>query len=67
MGIPPAFIAKIANDIRSVASEAAFRDKNLIARGLEPVFNRPGEFAQFLTQDRIEAQRVVKDAGLLPQ
>jgi tripartite-type tricarboxylate transporter receptor subunit TctC len=67
MGMPPAFIAKIANDIRSVASEAAFRDKNLIARGLEPVFNTPEEFAQFLRQDRIEAQRVVKDAGLLPQ
>ena len=67
MGMPPAFIAKIANDIRSVASEAAFREKNLIARGLEPVFNTPEEFAQFLRQDRIEAQRVVKDAGLLPQ
>jgi len=67
MGMPPAFIAKIANEIRSVASEAAFRDKNLIARGLEPVFNTPEEFAQFLRQDRIEAQRVVKDAGLLPQ
>jgi len=31
------------------------------------VFNTPEEFAQFLTQDRIEAQRVVKEAGLLPQ
>jgi hypothetical protein len=36
-------------------------------RGLEPVFDTPEEFARFLGQDRIEAQCVVKDAGLLPQ
>jgi hypothetical protein len=47
--------------------EATFRDKNLIARGHEPVFDTPEEFARFLGQDRIEAECVVKDAGLLPQ
>ena len=68
MGTPPAVIAKIANDVRSGRERGGhFREKNLIARGLEPVFNTPEEFAQFLRQDRIEAQRVVKDAGLLPQ
>jgi tripartite-type tricarboxylate transporter receptor subunit TctC len=67
MGTPPAFIAKIAADIRQIAGEGAFRDKHLIARGLEPVFNTPEAFAQFLEQDRAEARRVVKDAGLQPQ
>ena len=47
--------------------EATFRDKNLIARGHEPVFDTPEEFARFLGQDRIEAECVVKDAGLLPE
>jgi tripartite-type tricarboxylate transporter receptor subunit TctC len=67
MGTPPAIVAKIAADIRQIASEGAFRDRHLIARGLEPVFNTPDEFEQFLKQDRAEAQRVVKDAGLQPQ
>jgi tripartite-type tricarboxylate transporter receptor subunit TctC len=53
--------------LQCIANEATFRDKNLIARGLEPVFDTPEAFARFLGQDRIEAQCVVKDAGLLPQ
>jgi tripartite-type tricarboxylate transporter receptor subunit TctC len=53
--------------VRQIASEPSFRDKNLIARGLEPVLNTPDAFAQFLKQDRAEALRVVKDAGLQPQ
>jgi len=67
MGTPPAFIAKIATDIRQIASEGPFREKHLIARGLEPVFDTPQEFGQYLERDRAEAKRVVKDAGLQPQ
>jgi tripartite-type tricarboxylate transporter receptor subunit TctC len=59
-------INRIAADVRQIASEPAFRDKHLIARGLEPVLDTPQEFAQFLARDRAEAQRVVKDAGLQP-
>jgi tripartite-type tricarboxylate transporter receptor subunit TctC len=67
MGMPPAYIAKVASDVRQIANEPAFRDKHLIARGLEPVLNSPEEFGQFIKQERAEAQRVVKDAGLQPQ
>jgi tripartite-type tricarboxylate transporter receptor subunit TctC len=67
IGMPSVLIAKVATDIRQIASDKAFREKHLIARGLEPVFNTPEEFGQFLKQDRVEAQHVVKDAGLQPQ
>jgi tripartite-type tricarboxylate transporter receptor subunit TctC len=67
MGTPGAFIAKIAADVRDIASEPSFRAKHLVARGLEPVLDTPAEFAQFLVRDRAEALRVVKDAGLQPQ
>ena len=67
MGTPAAFIAKIAADVRDIASEPSFRDKHLVARGLEPVLDTPAQFAQFLVRDRAEALRVVKDAGLQPQ
>ena len=67
MGTPAAFVAKIATDIRQIVNESAFRDKHLIARGLEPVLDTPQEFGKYLEQDRAEAKRVVKDAGLQPQ
>jgi len=66
-GTPAALITRIAADVRQIADEPAFRDKHLIARGLEPVLDTPQEFAQFLARDRAEAHRVVKDAGLQPQ
>jgi tripartite-type tricarboxylate transporter receptor subunit TctC len=67
MGTQPAIIAKIAADVRQIASEGPFREKHLIARGLEPVLDTPQEFGQYLEKDRAESKRVVKDAGLQPQ
>ena len=67
IAMPSAFIAKVAIEIRQIASAEAFRNKHLIARGLEPALDTPEAFAQFLRQDRAEALRVVKDAGLQPQ
>jgi tripartite-type tricarboxylate transporter receptor subunit TctC len=67
MGMPGDFIAKIAAAVRQVANDKGFRDKHLVARGLEPVLDTPDAFAQFLARDRAEAQRVVKDARLQPQ
>jgi tripartite-type tricarboxylate transporter receptor subunit TctC len=67
MGTPGALIAKIAADVRQIAGEKSFRDKHLVARGLEPVLDTPEEFAQFLARDRAEARRVVEDAHLQPQ
>jgi len=34
-------------------NEPLFREQNLIARGLEPVFDTPEDLARFLGQDRI--------------
>jgi tripartite-type tricarboxylate transporter receptor subunit TctC len=67
IAMPSAFIAKVATEIRQIASAEAFRNKHLIARGLEPALDTPEAFGQFLRQDRAEALRVVKDAGLQPQ
>jgi tripartite-type tricarboxylate transporter receptor subunit TctC len=66
-GMSKAFAVRIADDVRRIASDPAFRDKHLIQRGLEPVFNSPEEFAEFLKTDRVTAERVVREAGLTPQ
>ena len=55
-GMPKAMLEKIATDVRSIAGETGFRDRNLVQRGLEPVLNTPDEFAAYLKQDRAEAK-----------
>jgi tripartite-type tricarboxylate transporter receptor subunit TctC len=58
---------KVADDIREIVSEPGFLDRNLIQRGLEPVFNTPDEFAAFFKNDRETAKRIVETAGLQAQ
>ena len=66
-GMPKPMRDKIAADVRAIASEASFRDRNLIQRGLEPVFNTPDEFGIFLQEDRMRAKLVIEQSGLAPQ
>ena len=66
-GAPKLMLDKIAADVRAIAGEASFRDRNLIQRGLEPVFNTPDQFAAFLKQDRMRAKLVIEQSGLPPQ
>ena len=66
-GMAKAQLTKVADDIRAIASEPGFRDRNLIQRGLEPVFDSPEQFAEFFQRDRVTAKRIVEAAGLKPQ
>lgn len=65
-GTSKAHMEKIAADIREVASDPTFRDRNLIQRGLEPVFDTPDQFAEFFKRDRALAKRIIDAAGLQP-
>jgi len=67
VGMSKAQMSKIADTMREIANDPAFRSRNLLERGLEPVFNAPDDFAAFLAQDRSTAKRVVDAAGLQPQ
>jgi tripartite-type tricarboxylate transporter receptor subunit TctC len=66
-GTPKDMLAKVATDVRAIAAEPEFRDRHFIQRGLEPVLNTPEEFAAYLKQDRLNAKKVVDEAGLVPQ
>jgi len=48
-------------------NEPDFRLKQLIERALEPIADTPEEFARFLNEDRLISERVVKEAGMVPQ
>jgi tripartite-type tricarboxylate transporter receptor subunit TctC len=66
-GTPRALIDRLRGEIVSIASEPAFRNRHMVERALEPVMNRPEEFRQFLIDDRVRAEKIVKAAGLSPQ
>src|ERR1700754_4954134 len=51
-GIPRAIVDKLRNEIVSIASEPAFRNRHMVERALEPVLNTPEQFRQFLIDDR---------------
>ncbi len=66
-GMPKAMIARLQTEIAKIMNEPKFRERNLIARGLEPIADTPEQFAQFLAKDRAAAKRIVKEAGLQPK
>jgi len=63
-GLPRPIVDKLRNEIIRVASEPAFRNRHMLERALEPVMNTPEEFRQFLIDDRVRAEKIVKAAGL---
>jgi tripartite-type tricarboxylate transporter receptor subunit TctC len=64
---PKPIIARLQAEVARIVEEAAFRNRNLIERGLEPVANTPDEFARFIREDRVAAEQIVKESGLQPQ
>lgn len=66
-GTPRPVMDKLRQEIAAIVSEPAFRQKNLIQRGLVPAINTPEEFAAYIRKDRTAAERVVKASGLQAQ
>lgn len=66
-GTPRPLIDKLRQEIAAIVSEPAFRDRNLVQRGLVPAINTPEEFAAYIRKDRAAAERVVKASGLQAQ
>jgi tripartite-type tricarboxylate transporter receptor subunit TctC len=63
-GTPRPIIDKVRGHILEIVKEPGFMQRNLIDRGLEPVFNTPEEFDAYLKADRPRAQRIVEASGL---
>ncbi len=66
-GTPKPIIDRIRADVARIAGDPAFRQKQFVARALEPILDTPEEFARFLVDNRATSERVVKEAGLQPQ
>jgi tripartite-type tricarboxylate transporter receptor subunit TctC len=66
-GTPKPIIDKLNGEIVKVVSDAGFRDKFIISRGLVPAIGTPEEFAKDIKADRAGAKDIVKESGMEPQ
>lgn len=66
-GTPKAIVDKLNSEIVKVIADPAFREKNIISRGLVPATGTPEDFAKAIKTGSVGAQQVVKESGLPPQ
>jgi len=66
-GTPAPIVHKLRDEFASVGGDPEFRQKRMIDVGLEPVFDTPEQFADFLRDDRTASARLVRESGMEPQ
>ncbi len=66
-GTPEPIVQKLYEDISRIGNEATFRKKRLIDIGIQPVFDRPEQFGQFLKEQRLNAARLIRESGFAPR
>jgi tripartite-type tricarboxylate transporter receptor subunit TctC len=66
-GTPKAIIQKVRDEVAKIGADPAFVDRNLIQRGLDPVFSTPEQMARYLEEQKGKIERTAQKAGLQPQ
>jgi tripartite-type tricarboxylate transporter receptor subunit TctC len=66
-GTPKASIDRLHDLTVEIASDKAFIEKNLTNLGLIPILNSPAQFADYLKNNWVLAEQIVKESGLEPQ
>jgi tripartite-type tricarboxylate transporter receptor subunit TctC len=66
-GTPQEIVDRIQTQAAKVIADPAFRERHLIAVGLEPAVESGDRLRKFLEDDRALAERLVKASGLGPQ
>ena len=62
-GVPKPIIDRLHDEIAAIGNEPAFRKQRLIDIGIVPVFDTPGHFGQFLTEQRAIGAKMIREAG----
>jgi tripartite-type tricarboxylate transporter receptor subunit TctC len=66
-GAPNAIVRKLRDAFATIGDDPEFRQKRMIDMALEPVFDTPEQFAEFLKMDRAASARIVRESGMEPQ
>jgi tripartite-type tricarboxylate transporter receptor subunit TctC len=65
-GTPAAAVAKLNAEIARVVKEPEFMRKHITELGLEAILDSPGEFRQYMREDRLRAEILIKQSGIPP-
>jgi tripartite-type tricarboxylate transporter receptor subunit TctC len=66
-GTPSPIVHKLRDEFALIGGDPEFREKRMIDVALEPVFDTPEQFDQFLKEDRAASSRLVRESGMEPQ
>ncbi len=66
-GVPKPIIERLHNEIAAIGSEPAFRKKWLLDIGIVPIFDTPEHFAEYLSQQRINGAKLIRESGFQPR
>jgi tripartite-type tricarboxylate transporter receptor subunit TctC len=66
-GASDAIVHKLRDGFSTIGDDPEFRQKRMIDVALEPVFDTPEQFADFLKTDRAASARIVRQSGMEPQ
>jgi tripartite-type tricarboxylate transporter receptor subunit TctC len=64
---PKPIVDKLYGEFVRMGSIPAFRQRNMLDLGLEPILDTPEAFARYLDETRPIAARIVRESGLEPQ
>jgi len=64
---PRPIIDKLHKEIQDIVKQPAFMERHIIERSLTPYLNTPEAFAADIKKDRVEAEKMMKAAGIEPQ
>jgi tripartite-type tricarboxylate transporter receptor subunit TctC len=60
---PKELVNKIANDVRKIIREPAFREKYIDAYAFDLVASTPEEFGAYIVRDRVRQEQRIKISG----
>jgi len=65
-GLPPALVTRLNTEINKALAAPEMQEK-LLAAGIQPVGNTPAQFAQFIKDETVRFEKVIREAGIKPE
>ena len=66
-GTPKSIIDRLHDEIARIGNQPEFRKKRLIDIGIVPIFDTPDQFGRYITEQRLVAERLIREAGFQPR
>jgi tripartite-type tricarboxylate transporter receptor subunit TctC len=66
-GVPKEVVRKLYDEIAAIGNDPDFRKSRLTDIGVVPVFDSPEHLAGYLTQQRVNGAKLIKDSGFEPR